>query len=206
MASTAGRLNGSCADALARGRVYGFLAGLLASPSASEVYAPNAAIEGLLAALPYPLDCPDGLLAGHACAEMQSEFLRLFELRITGPPCALYGGVYSGDRQATMQELLRYYRHFGLTVSGADQQDLPDSIATVLEFMQFLCMSESASQAAADAVSPRLAQRDILSRHLTVWAPRMLERVLQLSPPPFYAGVMTFMHEFCATDLAFLEH
>lgn len=211
MASAVGIRSTPSCDAPARGRIYGLLSALLASPATTQPAAPQkslspADINALLAELPYQLRCPSELLDEQASTGLQSEYFRLFELHITGPPCVLYGGAWSADRQATMQELLRYFRHFGLTVNGAAESDLPDSIVTVLEFMQFLCISESMAQSAADAASVRLAQRDILSRHLAMWVPKMLERIRQLAPRQLYAGVMTLMNEFIVADLAYLQH
>lgn len=211
MASIAAAADSSCAAALARGRVYALLAELLSLPAAPPPAVPEARASPIdmvkaLAALPYELECPGDLIAQQDFTGLQSEFIRLFELNITGPPCVLYGGAYTADRQATMEELLRFYRYFGLTVNGACNADLPDSMATVLEFMQFLCVSESMSHAADDATSVRLAERDILSRHLTLWAPKVLERIRQLAPRPFYVGVLVLMNRFCLADLAYLEY
>ena len=37
-----------------------------------------------------------------------------------------------------MEDLLRFYRHFGLSVVHAEDRDLPDSVPTVLEFLGYL--------------------------------------------------------------------
>ena len=101
-----------------------------------------------------------------------------------------------------MQELLRYYRHFGLTVDGAQVKDLPDSIPTVLQFMQFLCIVESKALSAAERAVPRAAQRDLLSRHLTQWTPKIAERVGAMVAPPVYASTVELMNAFCTAELA----
>jgi DMSO reductase family type II enzyme chaperone len=63
------------------------------------------------------------------------------------------------------QELIRWYDHFGL--KRRDGGELPDHLAVMLEFMQFLTFQEHANAEDAKAVQTlHTAQADFASRHL----------------------------------------
>ena len=130
--------------------------------------------------------------------EWASEFMRLFELPIDGHPCPLYGGIYASSRREVMEELLRYYHFFGLTTQGAAQGDLPDSIPTLLEFMQFLALRESVSE---DVVTARNAQKDLLERHLARWIPSIIAPLKERKPLVFYSDVLNLLNRFISLEL-----
>jgi DMSO reductase family type II enzyme chaperone len=130
--------------------------------------------------------------------EWASEYMRLFELPVDGQPCPLYGGIYASSRREVMEELLRYYHFFGLTTHGADQGDLPDSIPTLLEFMQFLALRESVS---GDVATARNAQKDLLERHLTRWIPAIITPLRERKPLVFYSDVLNLLNRFVSLEL-----
>lgn len=132
---------------------------------------------------------------------MESEYLRLFELPVDGPPCPLYGGVHGGNRQKIMEELLRLYRYFGLSTEKASSKDLPDSIPTVLEFLYFLTFKESATTDPEGASGVRMAQRDLLERHLTHWLPSIITQLEKKNPLPFYCNTMELLNKFTLSEL-----
>jgi len=101
--------------------------------------------------------------------DLESEYIRLFDVP-DGPATPLYTGVYAPRRRDAMEELLRTYRHFGLTIEGS-AHDLPDYVPTVLEFLQFLTFGQAGESPEASAPF-RAASADILERHLCPWAPR----------------------------------
>ncbi|MBW2211360.1 MAG: molecular chaperone TorD family protein, partial [Deltaproteobacteria bacterium] len=74
--------------------------------------------------------------------DLAVEYTRLFDAGASGPPCPLYGGLYGGDRMKKMEEAVRFYNHFGLTTSE-EQRELPDHLATQLEFMHYLTYREA---------------------------------------------------------------
>ncbi|MBW2397153.1 MAG: molecular chaperone TorD family protein, partial [Deltaproteobacteria bacterium] len=109
--------------------------------------------------------------------DLAIEYTRLFDAGAAGPPCPLYGGLYGGDRMAKMEEAVRFYNHFGLTLSE-EQHELPDHLTTQLEFMHFLAYREvEALQADLDPGPYRRAQRDFVARHLGAWVPKLCERL-----------------------------
>jgi DMSO reductase family type II enzyme chaperone len=113
-------------------------------------------------------------------------YTRLFDVGASGPPCPLYGGLYGGARMKTMEEAVRFYNHFGLTLAEKPRE-LPDHLSTELEFLHFLAFREAeALQGGADPGPFRRAQRDFVARHPGRWVPRLRERLEQQDPMPFF--------------------
>jgi DMSO reductase family type II enzyme chaperone len=111
-----------------------------------------------------------------------------------------------------MEELVRFYEHFGLQPDPGDQ---PDHLCAELEFMHYLAFKEAAALSkGGPAEAFVLAQRDFLERHLCRWLPRLRQRLETLEPgrvsadlsaPPFYAALTRFAEAFAAADRAFLK-
>lgn len=190
-----------------RGAVYWLLQRLLTYPDATLAGEAHSGeldrlVVQLLGDLPYaPPRLPARDWRPDDAVNLESEFIRLFELPVDGQPCVLYGGVHTGNRQSVMQELLRYYRHFGLSVDGAQDKDLPDSIPTVLEFMQYLCMLESQHANTGASGAPRAAQRDLLARHLVQWCSKISEHIDRMHPARPYANTVSLLEQFCRLEL-----
>ena len=193
--------------ALQRSALYQHLAEMLTYPSESLLQSCRTGdrdnkISELLSDFPYELSWPgDTCAADEAVSKLPSEYMRVFELPIDGQPCALYGGVHTGNRREVMEELLRYYRLFGLSVDKALNEDLPDSIPTLLEFFQFLTHKESGATDADEVASVRLVQKDILERHLTKWIPAIQSQLNQRKPPAFYRSSIDLLNEFTVGEL-----
>lgn len=183
-----------------RAGVYGVLGNLLEFPE--DDFEPEdhlAELASHVAGLPYRIDCPNGPIDA-SVHHLKREFMRLFEVPGKTSPCVLYGGAYVGNRQAVMEELLRFYRHFGVTVATAPKRDMPDSLPTVLEFLSYLCLLES--RASVESVEPvRAAQRDILERHVSTWLPSMQARLNPLKPIRFYAQVFATLDAVCSNEM-----
>ncbi len=159
--------------------------------------------------LPFAVDGADHFLTALAVVEpdydeFQSAFVGLFDVGAGGPPCALYGGVWGGDRQKVMEEALRFYRYFGLTISS-EQRDLPDHITTELEFLHFLSFRElEALREGGDTGSMRRATRDFLTRHPAKWLPKMNKKLAGVESPPFWRGLFGLVEAYCRADAAYL--
>jgi DMSO reductase family type II enzyme chaperone len=147
----------------------------------------------------------DGLVASGSYIDFQAAYLRLFEIGLGVPPCPLYSGIYRGGRKAVMEELVRFYNFFGLsTQQGAGE--LPDHLATELEFMHFLAFKELAAlHRAEDPSSYRRAQHDFLERQLVSWLPELEARVGRLTPPPFYAALTMLANAFIHGEHVYLR-
>lgn len=189
-----------------RGALYKYLAETLAYPS-QTLYSRwregelQQQISGLLGKIPYPLDSVVAQCKVPNFTELASEYMRLFELPVDGQPCPLYGGVYASSRREVMEELLRYYHFFGLTTQGAADGDLPDSIPTLLEFLQFLAFRESLCDDMTQTLAARAAQKDLLERHLTRWVPVIASQLQQRNPLSFYADTVDLLNKFTAGEL-----
>jgi len=127
------------------------------------------------------------VLGDYEAIDYEAEFLRLFEVGIPRAPCPLYESAYDKQdrRREVMGELVRFYRHFRLTL-GERAREMPDHLRVELEFMHFLTYSEArAAEAGEPTEGLRRAQRDLLERHLTRWTPRLWERVQEEDSPAF---------------------
>lgn len=148
---------------------------------------------------------PEELTAGGDYVEFQALYLRLFEVGAGSPPCPLYGGLYQGGRKAIMEELARFYNYFGLSIEkGAGE--LPDHLATELEFMHFLAFKELWALHQGQDPSPyRRAQVDFLDRQLLSWLPQLQLRLRRQETPPFYLALVAAAAAFVADDAAYLR-
>ncbi len=118
--------------------------------------------------------------------ELAVEYTRLFDAGASGPPCPLYGGLYGGARMKVMEEAVRFYNHFGLTMSD-EPRELPDHLSTALEFAHYLAYCEAeALRDGSDAGPYRRAQRDFIERHLGKWIPKLCEKLHAEKAAPYY--------------------
>ena len=141
---------------------------------------------------------PGGALhvSGTTGRELEAEYIRLFDVP-DGPVTPLYTGVYARRRRDAMEELLRFYRYFGLTVSPA-QHDLPDAVPTALEFLQFLALRDAAGNAQAGLHS---AGADVIGRHLLPWARETLRRMDERKPHSFYRAAIGLVETVAEAEL-----
>jgi len=172
--------------------------GLAAAISGGEV---RGAAEHMLAHIQAEFATPLSTLGPIAITsrDLESEFIRLFDVP-DGPATPLYTGVYAQRRRDAMEELLRIYRHFGLTIENASR-DLPDFVPTVLEFMQFLTTGEEHA-GGAQGEPFAVARADVIERHLAPWAAETSARLEKRDAHAFYRGMVGIIGEVAAADLA----
>ena len=133
------------------------------------------------------------------------EHTRLFEVGISGPPCALYGGLYGDARMKTMEEAVRFYNHFGLTLAE-DPHELPDHLGTQLEFLHYLAFREAeATESGLDPGAYRRAQRDFVERHPGRWVPKLVQKLARAEAAPYYATLFGLLARFLAHEAATLR-
>ena len=140
--------------------------------------------------------------AGASDDDLAVEYTRLFDVGAGGPPCPLYGGLYNGARMQVMEECVRFYNHFGLTLSEAPRE-LPDHLSTQLEFLHFLTFREA--EALRDGRDPgpwQRAERDFLERHPGRWVPQLRQRVAKQHTLPFFAALLDRLERFLAHERA----
>lgn len=135
---------------------------------------------------------------------LQQGYISTFEVGIGRPYCPLYEGSHRRGRMKLMEDLVRFYEHFGLKIRSGDH---PDHLAAELEFMHYMAFKEAAvltHSSSPDDV--RRAQYDFLDRHLCLWLPRMRERLLSAPDlPSFYSFITALADEFCHRDRAWLK-
>ena len=194
--------------AASRSRVYQLLALAFAFPDQDFFDAIRdgtfiTALSDACRGLPYDLSAAvtAGLRAGgDAYADFESEYIRLFDVGAAGPPCALYGGVYIGDRMKVMEDATRFYNFFQLRIAS-EMRELPDHITTELEFLHYLTFREAElCQQGLDPSSPRRAARDFLARHLCKWVPRLQAKLAKQHTPPFFPALVHFALTFFEAD------
>ena len=195
--------------AAARSSLYGWLAAAFSfpSPELTEAFASGNfrdELQAVAAALPFALPTEDSLSdSGLSHEEMEQQYIRLFEVGPGRPPCPLYEGSHRRGRPEIMEDLVRFYEHFGLRHQVGD---LPDHLCAELEFMHYLAFKQAAAlQAGTDSEPYRLAQRDFLSRRLNRWLPLLLARLEQLDPPPLYLSLARLAAEACRRDAGWLK-
>ncbi|RJP26719.1 MAG: hypothetical protein C4520_00300 [Candidatus Abyssobacteria bacterium SURF_5] len=176
----------------------------------------------LLHDLPYEVAVEEGALSGQLLKnvsqeDFEAEFVRVFDAGPGGPPCPLYEGKYAGNRMGNMEELVRFYNNFGLSVAEAPERELPDHVTTQLEFMHYLTFKEVIALQRNEDITPYVfAEIDFLKRHPARWLPelhRKAEKVLASRKVPnlceaavsFYCGVIGLAANVCAGDLQHLQ-
>jgi DMSO reductase family type II enzyme chaperone len=155
--------------------------------------------------LPFDLSgAAEASFAGVTAQVLQQGYVSIFEVGTGRPYCPLYEGSHRSGRMKLMEELVRFYEHFGLKTRSGDH---PDHVCAELEFMHYLAFKEAAAHAHADPVSDvRRAQHDFLDRHLCRWLPRVRSRLQSARDlPPFYLFAAGLVDEFCRRDLAWLK-
>jgi DMSO reductase family type II enzyme chaperone len=135
---------------------------------------------------------------------LEEGYIGVFEVGPGKPFCALYEGSHRSGRMKLMEDVVRFYEHFGLLAAPEDQ---PDHICAEFDFMHYMSFKEAAALAHADSADDlRRAQRDFLDRHLCRWLPRFLARLESSDrAPDFYRRLAVRAVEFCRRDLAWLK-
>ena len=138
--------------------------------------------------------------AGKDDEALQIEFTRLFDVGSGGPPCTLFGGEYTGARMQNMEELVRFYNFFSLSMSETPHE-LPDHLLTQLEFLHFLAYRESELARVGETVEDmQRAERDFIARHPGRWVPQMLKKMEEQNPMPYYLELTRLMANFLKAE------
>lgn len=152
--------------------------------------------------LPYTFDLPPAPDCDPA--SLEQSYVSVFEVGPGKPYCPLYEGSHRNGRMKIMEELVRFYEHFGLRTSAGDH---PDHLCTQLQFMHYLAFKEAASAAhGGDVTDLRRAQYDFLDRHLCRWLPRLNARLVSAQAAhDLYVHLSALAIRFCQAEAAFLK-
>ncbi|MBI2359828.1 MAG: molecular chaperone TorD family protein [Deltaproteobacteria bacterium] len=137
--------------------------------------------------------------------EFQGRYIQLFEVGgELGAPCFLYEAEYGGGRMKVMEEVLRFYHHFGLRLSQV-KRDRPDHLASELEFMHVLTFREAeALLQGSERRAYRAAARDFLRFHVSDLIGAVASKVAG-SGVPFYSDLANLAAAFCQRELAHVQ-
>lgn len=140
-----------------------------------------------------------------ALDDLAIEYTRLFDAGTHGTGCSLNGGLQYGPQMKVMEEAVRFYAHFGLTLTE-EQKELPDHLTTELNFLHFLAYGEHLLEARGEsAAAYRLARRDFIARHPGRWLPIMEDKLRTMQPMPLFLALTELLQRLLAWDLAQLE-
>ncbi len=186
----------------ARSRLYALLARAFRYPEDGSWDGLPQALQEAASSLPYPLE-----VSYLQEAPRPEDYVYAFEVGGPyGPPCFIYEGEFGGGRLKVMEDVLRFYDHFGLQPTQDEgRRDRPDHLATELEFMHALTFLEAkALEEGEDPTPYRQAQREFLRFHLADFAAAVASRLAGMGVP-FYSAAAQVAHRLCAQDLRFLS-
>lgn len=133
------------------------------------------------------------------------EYTRLFDAGVHGGGCCLNGGVQLGPQMKVMEEVVRYYNHFGLTVTD-DNRELPDHLTAELNFLHVLAYGEHRLMLeGASAVGYQRAQRDFIARHPGRWLAVMWPKFERMAPMPVFRAMVQVLMRLLTREQARLE-
>lgn len=175
----------------ARSKLYQLLSDSLKYPGSEflEMVKDGTFLEGLsavAAGLPYALPMASEHLGGASLADVtqedfEAEFIQIFDAGPGGPPFPLRESHYHGARMTIMEELVRFYNHFGVSTTQGTERELPDALTTELEFLHYLTFKEVIALQRGDDAAPYLrAEKDFLERHPAKWLPILTKALDEL--------------------------
>ncbi len=203
--SRAGAAANSAAHSANRSRIYQIFALATQYPDAEWVDAVRQgefadALVPLLAAIDESLlaDLDREALAdaGPNDDALAVEYTRLFDVGPGGSPISLYGGHHQGGRTQTMEEVLRFYLHFGLERDAA-RHDLPDHLISELEFLHFLTFQQARIEdRGGDPGDHVRGQRDFLDRQVGRWVAKLPPLLLEHKASRHYVELFRLLDLF----------
>lgn len=142
-----------------------------------------------------------------ASASLAEEHTRLFARQVLVSP---YASSYDHDpgqsRPNTLQEVMAFYRAFGLRIDP-HKPDLPDHIGAQLEFLAVLLAKEAYAHSVdlhESATICREARSRFSREHMVGWLPRFVERLSAQARLDFYPALTALIMTLIAleTDIA----
>jgi DMSO reductase family type II enzyme chaperone len=115
-----------------------------------------------------------------------------------GPAVSLYESSHRDDAtwETINVDLARAYEYYGLSVDE-DERDHHDNLGLQLEFAAYLARREALGEDDAAA-----ARRDLLDRHLTVFATSLREGLTDVADAGVYADLAILLDRIVAADHA----
>lgn len=193
--------------AAARSQVYALFAQALGFPQAEigaalengELYQ---ALAQAAATLPYRYTFIGPPLMD--ARDMGRVYTALFEAVTGKPQVSLLEQRHEGapPEQQLWEELLRFYRYFGLDFSTGGARERPDHLLVELEFMHYLTFLEAGAGDAHPGL--RRGQQDFLERHLTRWLPALRVALIEAGDAAPYDVLVDALVRFVGADATYL--
>lgn len=141
---------------------------------------------------------------GQNGGDLAQEYTRLFDCA-AGGMCSLNGGLQYGPQMRTMEEVVRFYNHFGVSIAD-DTVETPDHLTVQLEFLYCLTYGEADRRShGEDPAHYARARRDFIARHPGRLVSIVRGRAEELSPMPYYAELFRLLDHCLQTDRQRLE-
>ncbi|WP_164844391.1 molecular chaperone TorD family protein [Azoarcus sp. DN11] len=122
-----------------------------------------------------------------------------------GGRCPLNGGPLHRVPMAAMEEVVRFYAHFGMTLAE-DAPETPDHLSVELEFVACLAYGEADLEARGESgMHYARARRDFIARHPLRTVSHACRQLADVSAAPFYGALLTLLDRCLRTDLDRLE-
>jgi DMSO reductase family type II enzyme chaperone len=124
--------------------------------------------------------------------DLQVSYTSCFDLAVGSRSFSLYESAVvmptarAEKTAAFLADLEAFYDQQGVTLSD---RDMPDHLATELEFMHFLCSRNKIDH-----------QADFLAHHLANWVPLLAQESLPHGMTPFYARLIMLIAHYVKTD------
>jgi TorA maturation chaperone TorD len=141
--------------------------------------------------------------------DMESEYNRLFA-HLGSAKCPPYESEYGFDnifqKTHAMADIAGFYRAYGLEVADTDTERV-DFIATELEFMSYLLMSETYARANGIRQQVDVAidtQKKFLRDHLGRWMGVFSTILIDSTKNPFYHSLGNAVQEFVEREITLL--
>lgn len=137
---------------------------------------------------------------------LQIEYTRLFDaIGGAGSMCSLSAGDYADTRLRVVEEVLRFYDHFGL-VPPEQYRVMPDHLTAQLEFLHFLAHAEAELLAQGeDPAAYRRAQRDFLRRQVLSWLPGLVDSLSRHHAAEVFQAVVAILVKTIDAELQRLD-
>ena len=108
-----------------------------------------------------------------------------------------------------MEELFRFYQHFGLEFSRGELRELPDLLPVELEFLHYLTFLE-AQASDIDHLQPNIsalqaAQRDFIDLHPGRWIDNFIERLKSRADSGLYLSFAAMLRLFLKHERHYLS-
>jgi putative dimethyl sulfoxide reductase chaperone len=131
-------------------------------------------------------------------------YTALFDSVAGKPRVALLEQRHAGapSEHELWEELLRFYRYFGLDFSTGAARERPDHLLVELEFMHYLTFLEAGAGDGHEGL--RRGQQDFLSRHLARWLPGLAAALAESDDTAPYDALVHAVLRFVGADATYI--